>query len=214
MGLSIGIEWVKDRLYTRTGRLLRRFGRNKDGATMVEFALVSIPFLGLLFAIFETAFVFFVTQGVDAAVNDAARLVMTGQLQYNSDVKSASDFRTKVLCRSAADGRILPSFINCDDLIVHIDKAASFSSAVTTKDYSTAETYCTGSGGDIVVMRVIYPMPVYLSFLSQTNLGASGVQSYNFGQTQYKGNWVHMIMGTSVFRNEPFPDGTRAVASC
>ena len=63
--------------------------------------------LGLLFAIFETAFVFFATQGVEAAVNDAARYVMTGQVQYDGTITSASDFKTKVICNSrkcAEDG--------------------------------------------------------------------------------------------------------------
>ena len=39
-------------------RLLRRFRGDRSGATAVEFAMVSVPFFGLLFAIFETAFVF------------------------------------------------------------------------------------------------------------------------------------------------------------
>lgn len=42
-------------------------------ATAVEFALVSVPFLGLLFAIFETALVFFTAQGVEATPRRRAR---------------------------------------------------------------------------------------------------------------------------------------------
>ena len=37
---------------------LRRFARDEEGAAAIEFGLVSIPFLAILFAIMETAFVF------------------------------------------------------------------------------------------------------------------------------------------------------------
>jgi Flp pilus assembly protein TadG len=39
--------------------LLRRFGRNRKGSAAVEFALVAPVFIGLLFAIVETAIMFF-----------------------------------------------------------------------------------------------------------------------------------------------------------
>ena len=63
------------------GRLARRFARQQDGAAAVEFALVAVPFLALLFAILETALVFFAGQTLEAAAADSARLIMTGQAQ-------------------------------------------------------------------------------------------------------------------------------------
>ena len=63
------------------GRCLRRFARRQDGAAAVEFAFIAVPFLALLFAILETALVFFAGQTLEAAVSDSARLVMTGQAQ-------------------------------------------------------------------------------------------------------------------------------------
>ena len=49
-------------------RLARRFARAQDGAAAVEFALVAAPFLALIFAILETALVFFAGQTLEAAV--------------------------------------------------------------------------------------------------------------------------------------------------
>ena len=60
---------------------LRRFARQQDGAAAVEFALVAAPFLALIFAIMETAIVFFSGQALETAVADASRLIMTGQAQ-------------------------------------------------------------------------------------------------------------------------------------
>jgi Flp pilus assembly protein TadG len=58
---------------------LSRFGRSQDGSAAVEFALVATPFFALLFAIIETALVFFADQALDTAVQSTARLLRTGQ---------------------------------------------------------------------------------------------------------------------------------------
>src|SRR5206468_616540 len=62
-------------------RALRRFTRQEDGTTAVEFAMVAAPFLALVFAIIETAVVFFSSQALETAVADSSRLIMTGQAQ-------------------------------------------------------------------------------------------------------------------------------------
>ena len=60
---------------------MRRFAQAQDGAAAVEFGLVAAPFLALMFAIMETAIVFFAGQALETAVADSARLIMTGQAQ-------------------------------------------------------------------------------------------------------------------------------------
>ena len=47
--------------------LVRRFVRQEDGVAAVEFALVAAPFLALIFAILETALVFFAGQALETA---------------------------------------------------------------------------------------------------------------------------------------------------
>jgi Flp pilus assembly pilin Flp len=77
---------VKDGFTSRfvrrlTPRILRRFARKDDGAAAIEFAMVAAPFLALVFAILETAIVFFAGQVLETATADSARLIMTGQAQ-------------------------------------------------------------------------------------------------------------------------------------
>ena len=60
---------------------LRRFRRNRRGSAAVEFALVAPVFFALLFAIIETAIMFFATQVLETMTQDAARAVLTGQAQ-------------------------------------------------------------------------------------------------------------------------------------
>src|SRR3954467_9979416 len=71
------------------GRLLRiktvrRFVRGEQGLAAVEFGIVAAPFLALMFAIMETAIVFFASQTLETAVAGSARLIMTGQAQQGN----------------------------------------------------------------------------------------------------------------------------------
>ena len=59
-------------------------------------------------------------------------------------------------------------------------------------------------------MRVGYPMPVYLSVLAMNNVALGGTTTVTAGQTNISGAMKHMIIATSVFRNEPFPGVTPA----
>src|ERR1043165_2856334 len=75
----------------------RRFARQDDGAAGVEFGIVAAPFLALMFAIMETALVFFAGQTLETAVADSARLIMTGQAQTQSF--TATQFKSAVCAR-------------------------------------------------------------------------------------------------------------------
>ena len=93
MPRTVSRSWLGKRLAQATSNSFARYLKDSSGATAVEFAIVSVPFLGLLFAIFETALVFFTAQSVEAATSEAARRIMTGQAQGNSAVTSATQFR-------------------------------------------------------------------------------------------------------------------------
>ncbi len=69
------------RVTLRPRGFLARLCSDRSGATMVEFALVGIPFLLLLLATFEIGFVYWANKELENATNDAARLVRTGQAQ-------------------------------------------------------------------------------------------------------------------------------------
>ena len=53
----------------------------EDGSAAVEFGMVAMPFLALVFAIIETSLVFFGNQVLETAASESARLIMTGQAQ-------------------------------------------------------------------------------------------------------------------------------------
>ncbi len=61
---------------------LRRLLRSSEGATAIEFAILAIPFMMIVFATFETFIAFTGEQLVSNAVDTMARRVRTGQITF------------------------------------------------------------------------------------------------------------------------------------
>ena len=79
----------------RHGRKRRGWRRDQRGSTAVEFALVALPFLFILFSITEVCVANAVSAALDNATNLAARQIMTGQLTL-SGTAATTAFKTKV----------------------------------------------------------------------------------------------------------------------
>jgi Flp pilus assembly protein TadG len=169
-------------------RTVRRFSRGQDGAAAVEFALVAAPFLALMFAIMETALVFFAGQTLETAVADSARLILTGQAQTQSF--TAAQFK------SAVCGKIGGLFDCQGGLQIDVQTYSTFGSVDNSPpldangNLKTNFGYNPGGPGQIVVVRLMYQWPVYASLLG-----------FNLGDMA--GN-KRLIMATASFRNEPY----------
>lgn len=168
-------------------RTMRRLGRNEDGAAAVEFAMVAAPFLALVFAIMETALVFFAGQALETAAADSSRLIMTGQAQTKGF--NQSKFKEEVC------GKIYGLFDCAGGLYVDVKKYNSFASIPVDKpinngNMNTATGYDPGGPGDIVVVRLMYQWPVYVSLLGLNLSDLSGGK--------------RLLLSTVAFRNEPY----------
>jgi Flp pilus assembly protein TadG len=77
---------------------LSRFRKDRDGAAAIEFALLAIPFLMLVFATFETFIAFAGEQLMSNAVGTMARKIRTGEITFGqgkpTDVTEA-EFRAE-----------------------------------------------------------------------------------------------------------------------
>src|SRR3978361_386729 len=102
-------------------KTLRLFRRNRRGSAAVEFALVAPVFFALLFAIIETAIVFFAGQVLETVTQDSARMIMTGQAQNAS--YSQSDFKTSVVCP-----KIIVLFDCAGGISIDVQSYSAFSS--------------------------------------------------------------------------------------
>lgn len=169
--------------------LAHRFIRQQDGATTVEFAMVAAPFLAMVFAIMETAVVFFAGQTLETAGADSARLIMTGQAQTQGFDQAA--FKQAVCSK-------IYGLFNCQGgLYVDVKTYTSFaniSNALPIDNNGNLQTgnfgYQPGGPGDIVVVRLMYQWPVYVSLLGLNLSDLSGSK--------------RLLVSTIAFRNEPY----------
>jgi Flp pilus assembly protein TadG len=167
----------------------RAFARAEEGATAVEFGLVALPFFALLFAIIESALLFLAGQNLESAVDNAARLIRTGQAQ-ESEIN-----RTTFVATVCAEAIVLPDCTN--NLHVDVRTYTSFGTMTTGEpidsegntDYSTF-TFDTGHGGSLVLVRAYYEWPTFSRLL--------GLNLSNLN------NGKHLLAAVAAFKNEPF----------
>ena len=172
----------------RSTELAHRFVGQQDGAAAVEFALVAAPFLALIFAILETALVFLAGQTLETAVADSSRLIMTGEAQDQNF--SQTDFKNAVCAR-------IHGLFDCQaGVSVDVRTFSSFANATMPNpldgqgNLQTNFSYNPGGPGDIVVVRLFYQWPVFVSLLGSNLSNMSGGK--------------HLLIATAAFRNEPY----------
>lgn len=179
-----------------------RFRRDDRGVTVVEFGILALPFFTIIAAILETSLVFFASQILDSAVQDAGRLIRTGQMQSGPAANNTLEgFRTKI-----CDG--LYNIMTCADVKVKVSVVANFESAtvsypiqrgaqcttasggITTCAWTLVESYNAGGGGDVVLVQAYYKWPTLVR-----------LPGFNL-QNQVDG--TRLLGAVRVFRNEPF----------
>ncbi len=165
----------------------RRLVRQQDGAAAVEFALVAAPFLAMVFAIIETAIVFFAGQALETAAADSARLIMTGQAQnagYDQakfkEAVCAQDLRAVQLQRRSVRRRE-----ELSDVRQHSHRQADHQRQHGHHHRLLARRARRHRGG-----QLMYQWPVYVSLLGLNLSDLSGGK--------------RLLMSTVAFRNEPY----------
>jgi Flp pilus assembly protein TadG len=184
--------------------LLRRFRRNRNASAAVEFALVAPVFFGLLFAIIETSIIFFADQVLETITQDSARLIATGQAQTGQVMINGvaacaaapctqAEFQTYVCSRVPALLFTCPPGVN--GIFIDVESYPAFTNIninnqIAAGTFTNNMLYSTGGPGDIVVVRLFYQWPQYV-----TGLG------YNI--TNLTGN-LRLLVATAVLKNEPY----------
>lgn len=181
-------------------KALLRFRGNRRGSAAVEFALVAPMFFALLFAILETALMFFSSQVLETIAQDSARAILTGQAQAQGG--SVAACQTVPNSVSACDQTTfkafvctkIPALFDCSKLYVDVVSTGSFGTLSLT-NFGTSCTfnpsgmqYSAGTSGQVVVVRLFYQWPLIV-----TGLG------YNMGC-----NNKRLMVATAAFKNEPF----------
>ena len=160
-----------------------RFGRATEGVTAVEFGLVAAPFFFLLGGILEVGVMLFSEYRLQGAVDEAGRLVRTGQ----ATVSTAEQF-AEALCQNASG---IP---DCEDRIGFVvtsgTRFAEIEMPQMTEIGPGTRTFSPGGpdqAGAIVATvdwSFVLPQMRLLSNLED--------------------NSVRRLQGISVFKSEPF----------
>ena len=168
--------------------ILRRFRRNRRGSAAVEFALVAPIFFAVLFAIIELALVFFASQILETVTQDTARLIMTGQAQNAS--------YTQASFKDAVCAKLTVMFDCVNGVSIDVQSYKAFSAVNIAdpidagKNFVPPNNYLPGGPGDIVVVRLFYKWPLFV-----TGLG--------FNPANIAGN-KRLLTATAAFQNEPY----------
>lgn len=174
---------------------VKRFRRNDDGSTAVEFAFVSVPFFALLFAIIETALVFWTNQVLETAVADASRTLYTGQFQRANGALEGDDLRDAF--RDTVCARVVALFDCAGGLRVDVRAFADFGAVSLPSVLNdegavdpTAFVVQSSAERQVVILRAAIEYPVFVNLLG--------------GMKGDLANGRRLIMATAAFRNEPF----------
>lgn len=181
-------------------RFAKRFQKDEDGATAVEFAFVALPFFALLFGIMELAVVFFINSALVHATSEAGRLIRVGNFQACG---GADEFKALVCDNMKGLG-------NCwKNVRIDVVEGDSFKTialpaippveprddALTGPD-ATPQTpngvYSANAAGDTLVIRSVLHYRLALPPLL-TRLDSP------------RGSGARTMVATTAFRNEPFP---------
>jgi Flp pilus assembly protein TadG len=167
-------------LFNAAGNALRRFRRNRNGSAAVEFALVAPIFFVLLFAIIETAIVFFADQVLETGLQNTGRLIYTSQVQAAGTTQAAF---TQDLCNSVS------VMMSCGGVYVDV-RSYPAGTAITITDpidgsgnFVNNFVYQPPASGDTtstVVVRAFYQWPLIVTGLGYNiaNIGRGSSHSY------------------------------------
>jgi Flp pilus assembly protein TadG len=169
--------------------LLRRFRRSRGGSAAVEFALVAPAFFALLFAIIETAIMFFAGQVLETITQTSARTIFTGQTQTGG--LTLAQFQQNVVCPQT------PVIFNCNNIFIDVENYSSFQNVVINSEIDSNGNFTTnalqynpGGPGAIVVVRFFYKWPLFVTGLGYNVSNLTGNQ--------------RLLVATAAFRNEPY----------
>jgi Flp pilus assembly protein TadG len=179
----------------RWSRSFRLYRKNADGVTVIEFAILSPLFFFMLFALFETGLMLFTEYVLQSSVQEAARIVRTGQAQAAS--MTVADFKQRV-CRLAkgiidCDGKVTV-YLNASNTFTTLNAVTPAATGVGVLPDGTVPpvTFVCGQPNQAVALIATYDW----------QFGVPWVMQY-FGNIQ--GGKARRLTGLAMFKNEPFP---------
>jgi Flp pilus assembly protein TadG len=191
-------RWVNGGRPLRPAGCVARVWTDSAATTSLEFALMALPFFGLVLGTFSIGVWYFYTASIDLAVYKTARQFMTGQIQSSGTPLTAASFTT-ALCSN------MPSFVPCSasNPVISVNVVHDFNGLVTTTSQvnnnvkppvsftvttlkSLPASACSPQQLDVVYIQALYTMPtlpVVYTVFGNTVISGTTVQVEEFPTT-------------------------------
>jgi Flp pilus assembly protein TadG len=176
----------------------RRLRRDEEGATAIEFAIVVTPFLMFVFALIGTAFYFFIISSIEKGMDQASRLVRTGQAVA---AKTTVDQFKQQICAGAGD------WIDCSKLQIFAENWDDWASNPPIQPHECTDNGApaqneaqgsepialyTGDASKVVIVTACYKWDL------TTKIPFIKLGNYPDGSM--------MMQTATAFRSEPYPE--------
>lgn len=181
-------------------RRLRRWRADQSGFTAVEFAMVAMPFVMLLFGTLSVCLFYFTTFTIENAVWQASRGVRTGQFQQGvgayATAPTAEDRKKAFKAALCAKS---PGYVDCSKFVVFVQSNSGGFGSITQPACATDGTmteqskaeFDAGGASSVVLITACYPWSFggRLPFMPLNTLNDGSL----------------LIQASVAFRTEPFP---------
>lgn len=186
------------RLFARTTAVIRRFADGRRGAVAVEFAIIGIPLMMLMFGVLELALILLVSATLDGATDFAARKIRTGQFQsiYPSTTPEEKEVSMREFAVLVCSNMTWLNN-NCGGkLIVDAETFGTFAGAGSSEPAPAMGfaqrrvCWSPGNPEDIVLVRTYFEWPIFSPLLRP------------FFKSE--GHQGRLLSSARIFRNEPY----------
>ncbi len=171
-------------------RFFRTLPGSRSGAAALEFAIVAIPFFGLVLGMMSVAINLYLQVALDFALQQAVRQVQLGLVPATM---TAADFTAKVFCP------VFVVFAPCSGLLISVQPVADFTASTITAT-GPSPSFCVGAPGQLIYARAVYQAPLLETIYTGAVVTPAG-----------PGTGGSSIVSAAAFANEN-PSGTSFAA--
>ncbi|HRK19705.1 MAG TPA: pilus assembly protein [Hyphomicrobiaceae bacterium] len=193
----------------RAWQRLRLIRKNEDGTTAMEFAIVSVPFMMLLFGVMSVSLVYFWIFTLENAVWQASRDMRTGRFQtaeYKDPItgdpltgsalkKAMSDAFKKAVC----DRTVIPSDCQANTRVL-VQAQSSFASIAEPNCLKTDNTLIENSDAEAAFDAGSSSTVVVATACYQWKFGGN-LPFFKIGNMS---DGSFLLQATAAFRTEPY----------
>lgn len=168
--------------------LFRRFVKDTEAVAAVEFGIIIVPLMVLLFAIIEYGMMFFVNAVLENSVDEYSRIVRTGQAAESSMGLSAA--KSEICSNMMALFSCQENLHLIVSVVTDISSVTSVNAFDVDGEFKDVDVYDIGEGKDYILVQAYLP---WKSFFR--SLGAS---------VRMTSDDAFILGAVQLFRNEPF----------